>query len=67
MDNLFENASFGDKYQTRCGKSALFIKCADNEENKLAIFYVENLGLISVFQGSGLLFDIENGYDIIAR
>lgn len=25
MDNLFENASFGDKYQTRCGKYALYV------------------------------------------
>lgn len=60
---LFEKANFGDRFVTRCGKEALFLRLTENSEWKFADFYVKDWGLIRVNRENGKCLngpDMEN-------
>ena len=50
---LFEKAQFGDRFVTRGGQDALFLRLAENSEWKLADLYVKDWGLIRVNRENG--------------
>lgn len=60
---LFEKAKFGDRFVTRGGQEALFLRLTENSEWQLADFYVKDWGLIRVNRENGKCLngpDIEN-------
>ena len=60
---LFEKAKFGDRFVTRGGQDALFLRLTENAEWRFADFYVKDLGLIRVNRENGKCLngpDIEN-------
>ena len=50
---MISNASFGDKFQTAGGKTALFIRFVRNAEYEFAFFYIEDWGQVQVFKDTG--------------
>ena len=42
-------AKFGEMFNTTTGKRAIFLRYANNAENRFAIFYVEDWGQVQVF------------------
>lgn len=50
---LFEKAQFGDRFVTREGQEALFLRLTENSEWKFADFYVKDWGLIRVNRENG--------------
>lgn len=60
---FFEKAKFGDRFVTRSGQEALFLRLSENSEWKFADFYVKDWGLIRVNRENGKCLngpDIEN-------
>lgn len=60
---LFEKAKFGDRFVTRGGQEALFLRLTENAEWRFADFYVKDWGLIRVNRDNGKCLngpDIEN-------
>ena len=60
---LFEKAKFGDRFVTRGGQEALFLRLTENEEWQFADFYVKDWGLLKVIRENGKCIngpDIEN-------
>lgn len=47
------NAEFGEMFNTTDGKRAVFLRHAENAENKFAMFYVEDWGQVQVFADTG--------------
>lgn len=58
---LFEKAKFGDRFVTRGGQEALFLRLTENSEWKFADFYVKDWGQIRVNRENGKCL---NGPDI---
>lgn len=69
MGNLFKKAEFGDKYETRDGHIALFLRNTGNAEFKFAEFYVKDWGVVNVHveNGHACYSDTEHRYDIVKR
>ena len=60
---LFEKAKFGDRFVTRGGQEALFLRLTENSEWQFADFYVKDWGQIRVNRENGKCLngpDIEN-------
>lgn len=60
---LFEKAKFGDRFVTRGGQEALFLRLTENSEYQFADFYVKDWGLQRVNRENGKCLngpDIEN-------
>ena len=60
---LFEKAKFGDRFVTRGGQEALFLRLTENSEYQFADFYVKDWGQIRVNRENGKCLngpDIEN-------
>lgn len=53
INELIENAVFGDWFVTRNGKEALFLRRCENLEFKMAEFYVKDWGVVRVFENNG--------------
>lgn len=69
MNNIkryFEDACFGDKFLTRDGSLAVFLRLTENSEWDFADFYVKDWGLIRVNRTNGKSFtsQLEN-FDIV--
>lgn len=65
---LFEKAQFGDRFVTRGGQEALFLRLTENSEWQFADFYVKDWGLIRVNRENGKCLnesDVEN--DIVGK
>ena len=60
-------SKFGDRLQTAGGHRALFIRRADNAENKLAIVYVEGWGLLTYYIDGRCVNREQSYYDITRR
>lgn len=54
---IFETAKFGDKFLTKGGKEAVFLRLADNAEYEFALLYVNDWGIVQVFRDSGVCID----------
>jgi len=50
---IFETAKFGDKFLTKGGKEAVFLRLADNAEYEFALLYVNDWGIVQVFRETG--------------
>ncbi len=50
---LFEKAQFGDRFVTRGGQEALFLRLTENSEWQFANFYVKDWGQIRVNRENG--------------
>lgn len=50
---LFEKAQLGDRFVTRGGQEALFLRLTENSEWQFADFYVKDWGLIRVNRENG--------------
>ena len=61
IQELFEKAKFGDRFVTRGGQEALFLRLTENSEWKFADFYVKDWGQIRVNRENGKCL---NGPDI---
>ena len=60
---LFEKAKFGDRFVTRGGQEALFLRLTENSEWQFADFYVKDWGQIRVNRENGKCLngpDMEN-------
>ena len=60
---LFEKAKFGDRFVTRGGQEALFLRLTENSEWQFADFYVKDWGQIRVNRENGKCIngpDMEN-------
>ena len=53
IKELFENAQFGDRFITRGGQEALFLRLTENSEWQFANFYVKDWGQIRVNRENG--------------
>ena len=53
IKELFEKAQFGDRFVTRGGHEALFLRLTENSEWQFADFYVKGWGLIRVNRENG--------------
>lgn len=63
IKELFEKAKFGDRFVTRGGQEALFLRLTENSEWQFANFYVKDWGQIRVNRENGKCLngpDIEN-------
>lgn len=56
IQKLIENAYFGQKFKTRGGSCALFLRICSNSEYQMADFYVENWGQVRVNRMTGMVF-----------
>lgn len=61
---VFESAKFGDKFLTKNGEEAVFLRLADNSEYQFAILYVNNWGIIQVFRNTGCCTHDYKEFDI---
>ena len=66
IKDLLSNANFGDKFHTRNGKPALFLRLASNSEYDFAMMYVKDFGQIQVFLDSGKCC-WNSDYDIVCK
>ena len=53
IQELIENAEFGEMFITRDHSRALFLRTCENSEWKMADFYVEGWGMIRVDRTNG--------------
>lgn len=53
IKELFEKAQFGDRFVTRGGQEALFLRLTDNSEWQFADFYVKDWGQVRVNRENG--------------
>ena len=63
IKELFEKAKFGDRFVTRGGQEALFLRLTENSEWQFADFYVKDWGQIRVNRENGKCIngpDMEN-------
>lgn len=65
IDEAIMFAVFGDKFVTRGGVMALFLRHKENAEYKFADFYVEDWGVVQVFRKDGRECHGNNQFDII--
>ena len=64
MNNLFENAKFGDKFVTRDGRNALYL----SKDEYSMLFAVEGCNCIVGCDHDGIMmYPCDSGYDIISR
>lgn len=71
IEEQITNAEFGDKFITRNGKPALFIRLIENAEYKMACFHIKDYGLVQVDRQTGecmtaIVEDVSES-DIIGR
>lgn len=71
MENIFENAKFGDKFRTRDGRKAIFINCATERNDVYFKYYctIEDLdGIYEVFDSQGRCHrDSDSPIDIVSE
>lgn len=64
MENIFENAKFGDKFKTRDGKTAIF----STELNGTYFLIIEGSSFTWAYNANGeLASKIDKGMDIVSR
>ena len=64
IKQIFQNAKFGDKFVTRFGKIALFIKKSKYDDNYIE-FYIEDFGVVTVFANNGNAVNGDINHSII--
>ena len=67
MESIFDNARFGDKYVTRSGKEALFLRYAVNAEYNMADLYVKDWGQVRVHWDCGVEVHGYTDQDIVGK
>lgn len=65
MNNIFENAKFGDKFRTRDGRMAIFIQGAYPIGYMIAIF--KEVRLFSFFEDGSFKANKESPIDIVSE
>lgn len=67
MMKMFENAKFGDKYLTRFGKIALFLRFVENSEWKMVHVYVQDFGIVAINRETGNALRNGEEFDILKK
>ena len=67
MKKKFENAKFGDRFITRQGKVALFLRLKENAEYQFADLYIEDWGIVQVFREDGRECHGDYEHDIVDK